>query len=251
MTTFAGNTIPPIFGGAKDPIFIRSVAPAYFVDGDGAIPANDLDKPTLKVNDLLVVFAYQASGNMLPNIATSANWTTILSLPGGAVDILSNRASGNATDDYSTDSRAAGGVGHPAYVQMISLASGVTGKRVVHIQNGPTNTAVNTDFDIFAMTVGPDINNTFVMGVHGRFDFNLTAFANPEVDDISGMNQIAKQTTRIIRTAFPTQFLYSWIGWAGIYQAVSSAVPLQNLPYIPNLAADNRNSYLRFGLINI
>lgn len=250
MTTNAGHTIPPLFGGGNDAIFIRDIGAPYFNPGNGGLPPTFLSLPTRQPGDLLVVLATQYSGNLSPIAPTAINWTSD-TIGGGGASIVTRIATNNAVDDYLVPAIISVQLGVSFFCQMISLASSDPTMTVEIFQTGTQTSANLMNLPLDLIAVGTEPNNTFLIGQYLHwYNRGLTTGVPATLANAVGLNLIGEYAEPISRAdTAPTTFQYFFSAWGGIFQATSAAVGSQIIPFSPtffNGTTQTRSRYHRF-----
>jgi hypothetical protein len=254
MTTFGGQTIPPLFGGvAADGIFIRSVGAPYFQPSNVALAATNLGLPaTRNPGDLLYVYSIQYSGGIPPQAPTAVEWTTA-GFGGGGINTSFRTATNDALDNYLVPAISNISLGMQFFAQMVCLASSDPAKSVVEfLADEGTESSFNTDtMPLAAIGAGGDPTNTFVIGFYGHWYGQAFSTLMPtSQSDAAGLTLIGKGDMGASRIDTPaTTFHYLVAGWGSVYQATSAALALQNIPFLTPFvigSAQVRSQYRRF-----
>lgn len=226
MTTFGGQTVPPIFGGAAalDLIFLRGAGTFYNKDIDGT--GVDLVQPAINVNDDLFVFVNSAFFEPIVN----AGWTQVLTYNVGACEIFHRVADGTATDDFAMPATAST---RNRFAQMASFGNSDPGSppdeltliQTGTIQDGPAGASDVWPF--FAITAGGDPTDTFII----YFSFKLRTLLGGvglAVTDNPNINPIGSIA---YSQAAPAEM--QWLSWGYQFQAASVSLPAGSMTYAP------------------
>jgi len=99
MTTFGGQTIPPLFGSTQDAIFLRGVGAVFETDqGDGHASTN-IPQPAINVGDALMVLATGIGS--VPS--SGAGWIATVPSFGGSMVLWRRTADGTAADEFEVN----------------------------------------------------------------------------------------------------------------------------------------------------
>jgi hypothetical protein len=232
LTTFGGQTIPPIFGGgaALGLIFLRG-AGAWFntvqADGHGDTP---LPFPARQVGDELLVFQTGIGATSTP--LEIAEWTAFAGTGGGSLNLWHRIATNDASDTFTIRSTFSGN----SLNQMASFGNlnqlGLTG-----VASGTLTTGNSIDWDILTMAAGA-IADTMALAFFNR----VIASANVglSVTDNTGLNLIGSQFQNAAGRT-------SWCGWSWRFDAVAASTPTVEQGYTPDpVSADQITRYFRF-----
>lgn len=236
-------------GPMQDAIFIRSKG-TMFTNDTSAISQTALDMPNdYEVGDLLVcaMLGYDR--------IIGTGWTSMLtSSPAGDNDaefawrVATGSSSSPDADDVPKTPATSTPASSVGAGQVIALAT--NSGSVEWIQNGTRNREVTgSEYDIDSIAVGPNANNTMVIGFYTK-DRDLSGDFGPcSLDDPAGDMVTINQ--HVAPPYGPTggRYYYHWAGWGYIFQSVSAAVSGVDIGYSPtNSLATYSTMYARFGI---
>jgi hypothetical protein len=232
MTTFGGQTIPPLFGGAQDLIRLGGFGAPQTYDESLATDGSNLDKPATNAGDTLFVFANLSD----PLGGGPVGWTALT----GIINNNQGRIYTRIADDTALDNFAwAAGQfsnGIAIFASFVTEPGFFLGNTVNNVQLQVTNTAWginnflagNGDSLVFCLMTRS------AQGIGGAFSVD---------DDVDIANVIIQSGEN--HGAF-NHALWRFWGWE--FEATSRAHSAGDLTYAPTQNASTKTRFARFEL---
>lgn len=222
-----------------------------FYDNVSGSPLTNLSKPAdYAAGDTLMVFHTSFAGAIGPETG-SGTWTSVYTVPGGAMGIWVRTATGDSGDDYVITARAPNTGGYCRTVQMAAFRT-QGGETLTYLHENTLNTTPSTSFQVKSLTVGPDSENTLVIGAFHRYtnpwgdvtgDWSISD-PTLEFPDTSGVIGVHKN----FFTLTDTKPYVTLGGWTYTFQSTSSAMAAMDVPFTKVTSIENRTLFFRWGL---
>lgn len=254
MTTFGGQTVPPLFGGGggappAGKIFIRSTANFYNSIFDGGLQQAIPNPPTVNIGDDLFVywnetrggtFAGPLGGGWAVNMAGSAPVF-------GDTQLWHRIADGTALDNFTLPADPGTAA---RFAQMVCIGNDDTPDTIFVSQTGTPAGSTGTDWDVNSISAGFVMNDTCIFCCCMRQLEDTGGIISLSVinQDPSGMQVIGEQTGSVLIGGITISNL--WVWWGFLFQQISAALPAFEQGYLPDpLSAGQWTNYQRYRIL--
>ena len=242
MTTLAGKTIPPLFGGggpAQELIFLIGFGAPQEYNEDVATDGSNLAKPATSAGDTLFVFANLSDSFGAP---TQTGWVALTGILNNNQGRIYIRIADDTADDNF--SWASGQFGNGV---AIFAAFGVTtaGKSLEHLSSNVQLQVTNTAWGINLVTDGGPVNDTLLFCLMTRSGQGIggTFTVLPNTVDIDNVIIASGENHGLFNHSL-------WRFWGWEFEAVGVSHPVDDQTYAPTKNAGVKTRYARFHIID-
>ena len=215
-------------------------------------PETFIDKPAgIQPGHILFVMHASGGGSVAPEGASGGKWSSPHTVPGAGLALWTRVADGTSNDDYIITARSANIGGYQRTVQMTAFRT-KGGESLTFLGTSALAPQPTDDFSCDVLGVGPNPENTLVIGYGNRFiipwgvNENDITISEPTLE-YPGSSAVI--STYVDYFVLPdTQPWVNMTMWMYSVQDTSVAMAKMPIPHTPSANWNTRAFFYRFGL---